>query len=539
MKFKQKIMASALALGLVTSSVFVSNADIKSQQLEVHFINVGQGDATYIELPDGTDMLIDSGDGKYGKSVVNYLKNQEKDIDIEYLIATHPDSDHVGGMQEVFKQLNIKNFYYPTDAPHTTQTWKNVLDLASKEGCSIKDAKTGTNLNIGGAEIKFIQPTKDYEDRNDDSVVTLVNYCNKKVLLTGDIGENTENDMVSQNLVPDVDILKVAHHGSAYSSTQSFLNKAKAENAVISVGKDNSYGHPNANAINRLTAAGSKIWRTDVTGDIVAKLDCSNLTINGQSVANGNTSSKNNWVQENGSWYYYKNGVKQKGWIQDSNKWYYLNSAGVMQKGWTQVNGVWYYLQSNGAMTTGWQQAGKNWYYLKQSGAMATGWQQVGSNWYYLRGSGVMATGWEQVGNSWYYLENSGVMAKGWKQLSGNWYYLNNGGAMSLGWQQIQGKWYYFYGSGVMATNTTIGGWNINASGVGTPPSTGGTSNGGSSNNNGSTSDTSGIVYANGGSSSSNKYHKSPNAHGMKDAIKMTRNQAKSKGYIPCGSCYR
>lgn len=329
-----------------TNGVFIT------QNMEVHFINVGQGDSTYIELGDGTDILIDGGESKYGNTVVNYLKNLEKDIDLEYVIATHPDSDHVGGLQEVFKQLNVKNFYYPTDAPHNTQTWNNVLDLAKAEGCNILDAKSGTTLNIGGAVLKFVHPEIDYTDNNEDSVVTLLDYNNTEVLLTGDAESTTENDMVNQNLVGDIDVLKVGHHGSNTSTTQAFLNKVKPEHSVISVG-ENSYGHPTSTILNRLINSGSKVWRTDKNGNIIL-------------ISNGST----------------------------------------------------YNIKANGNPTT---------------------------------------TPIPDSGN--------------------------------------QGN-----------DNTT---------------------------------DTSQIVYANGGSSSSNKYHKSATAHGMKDAIKMTENEAKTKGYVACGSCYR
>lgn len=335
-----------------TNGVFIT------QNMEVHFINVGQGDSTYIELGDGTDILIDGGESKYGNTVVNYLKNLEKDIDLEYVIATHPDSDHVGGLQEVFKQLDVKNFYYPVDAPHDTQTWNNVLNLAKTEGCKILDAKSGTTLNIGGAVLKFVHPATDYKDNNEDSVVTLLDYNNTEVLLTGDAEATTENDMVNQNLVGDVDVLKVGHHGSNSSTTQAFLNKVKPEHSVISVG-ENSYGHPTSTILNRLVNSGSKVWRTDKNGNVI-------LTSNGYT----------------------------------------------------------YSIKANGNPIT-------------------------------------------------------------------------------------------------------------------TPvPDNGGNSGNGNSGNNNAT-DTSQIVYANGGSSASNKYHKSANAHGMKGAIKMTENEAKKKGYVACGSCYR
>lgn len=282
MGFKKKFLSSVIALGLVVSNMFISNAN--TQQLEVHHINVGQGESIYIELPDGSDILIDAGKSNYGSTVVNYLKGQEKDIDIEYLIATHPDADHVGGMQEVFKELNIKNFIYPTDAPHDTKTWQNVLSLADAEGCNIKDSTPGTTFNIGGATMKFIQPSVDYSDNNDDSVVTYLEYKDINFMFTGDIEADAEKDMVAKNLVPDVDFMSVPHHGSKGSSTEAFLVKAKPEYAIVSVGADNSYGHPSADALNRYNAIGSKVYRTDQLGDIVIKTDGNTASINGNNV---------------------------------------------------------------------------------------------------------------------------------------------------------------------------------------------------------------------------------------------------------------
>ena len=282
MGFKKKFLSSVIALGLVVSNMFISNAN--TQQLEVHHINVGQGESIYIELPDGSDVLIDAGKSNYGSTVANYLKGQEKNIDIEYLIATHPDADHIGGMQQVFKDLKVKNFIYPTDAPHDTKTWQNVLSLADAEGCTIKDSIPGTTFNIGGATIKFIQPSVDYSDNNDDSVVTYLEYKDVNFMFTGDIEADAEKDMVAKNLVPDVDFMSVPHHGSKGSSTEAFSEKAKPEHAIVSVGANNSYGHPTADALNRYNAIGSKVYRTDQLGDIVIKTDGNTATINGNNV---------------------------------------------------------------------------------------------------------------------------------------------------------------------------------------------------------------------------------------------------------------
>ena len=558
MKFKQKILSSILVSGLVASNLFISNANNK--QLEVHFIDVGQGDTTYIELPNGTDILIDAGESKYGSTVVNYLKNQEKNIEIDYLIATHPDSDHVGGMKDVFKQLNVKNFYYPYDASHNTQTWNNVLNLANEEGCKIVDAKSNTNLSIGEAEVKFIQPNKDYSDNNDDSAVVLIDYKNTEIMVTGDISELTEQDMVNQNLIPDIDVLKVAHHGSKYSSSKSFLNKAKPENSVISVGKDNNYGHPTSDTLNRLTSSGSKVWRTDLNGNIVVKSDGNNINITASKENSNEVNSQGNWVKENGYWYYVKNGIKLKGWIDLNgtwyyldntgkmltgwqlieNKWYYLESSGAMAKGWKQVGSTWYYLKPSGAMAKGWKQVGSKWYYLEPSGAMATGWKDLNGKWYYLKPSGAMATGWEQVGSKWYYMNTNGVMQKGWLQVGSKWYYLNQNGSMATGWLQVGSKWYYFYSSGVMATNTTIDGWKIDSNGVGSKINTGSNTNNGSNVNTESNTSNNSTVYV---TPSGKSYHFTKNCTTLKRSKKIlsvTLNQAKAQGKSdPCNMCVR
>lgn len=325
MKFKQRVLSSIVALGVVASSIFISNA--ATQNLEVHFINVGQGDATYIELPDGTDILIDAGEGAYGNTVVQYLKNQEKGIDIEHLIVTHPDSDHVGGMQKVFTDLKVKNFYYPIDATNNTTTWKNVLNLAKKEGCRVLNAKPGHSINAGGTVVKFIQPTTDYKNTNDDSVVTLVDYKDTEILLTGDISQITENEMIKKNLLMDVDVLKVAHHGSSSSSTKAFLNKVKPENAIISVGK-NSYGHPKADAVNRLINAKAKVWRTDKNGNIVVSTNGNTTSIKatGKPITTTVSNTTNTTNNNNTSRTVYANGGASK-----SNKYHKTATAHGMK----------------------------------------------------------------------------------------------------------------------------------------------------------------------------------------------------------------
>lgn len=326
MKFNKKFISSILTLALVLSNVFIPSA--ATQQLEVHHINVGQGDATYIEFPNGTDMLIDSGKSGSGSTVVNYLKKQESNMTIDYLIATHPDADHVGGMQEVFKSMKVNNFIYPYDAQHDTQTWKNVLSLAKKEGCTIKDSKSGTSFNFGGAVVKFIHPTTDYKDTNEDSVVTFIDYKDAEFMFTGDIEKQTEIDMVELGLVRNIDFMSVPHHGSKSSSTPYFLVEADPEYAIVSVGQ-NSYGHPVPEVLQRYANIGAKVYRTDKLGNIVIKTDGNTATINGSKVSIGatNTTKKSltkdiyKYDARKGKYLTYING---KGYSQYS----YLNTSG-------------------------------------------------------------------------------------------------------------------------------------------------------------------------------------------------------------------
>ena len=173
------------------------------------------------------------------------------------------------------------------------------------------------------------------------------------------------------------------------------------------------------------------------------------------------------WQKIDGVWYYLKNdSLMSTGWLKQGNTWYYLNGSGRMLTGWYKVGNTWYYSNGSGAMLTGWQKIGGTWYYLRESGAMATGWIQLSGKWYYLNGSGAMQTGWYKVGSTWYYSNGSGAMLTGWQKIGGTWYYLRESGAMAIGWLQLSGKWYYLQKSGKMASDSWVGRYYVNKSGV-------------------------------------------------------------------------
>lgn len=265
MKLSKKLLSLGLA-AIISAGTYINSYPATKQNMHIEFIDVGAGDAIYIETPSGDDILIDSGTASNGTKVVNYLKSQEKNMDLEYVISTHPDADHVGGLKYVFQNMKVKKFYYPKDASYSTQTAKEVINLAKKEsGCKIYDAKSGVKIKSGGATLEFVHSSKNYSTDNEDSVMTYIDYGNLEVLLTGD----AENGAEAAGKKYNVDILQVPHHGSSGSSSSSFIKKYDPEKIIISTdGK--KYGHPSSAALNRYKNYDKNIdvYRTDRNGNI-------------------------------------------------------------------------------------------------------------------------------------------------------------------------------------------------------------------------------------------------------------------------------
>lgn len=270
-----KIIISFILILSLFSFSHQSNA--ASNSLSVHVINVGQGDAIFVKVPTGETILIDG--GKSGTTVINYLKKQ-KVTSLTAVVSTHPDADHIGGLDEVIKAFKVKYVYAPK-VSHTTQAYKSFLSAVKSKKLTIKTAQNGVVIpeKDKNTEIKFIAPVKTYakSDLNNWSGVLSVKHGSKKFLLTGDAELKSENDMMAKKLISKVDVLKVGHHGASTSSSAKFLSLAKPTYSVISVGK-NSYGHPTSSTVKRLSAVKSKIYRTDKSGNII-------FTSNGKSVS--------------------------------------------------------------------------------------------------------------------------------------------------------------------------------------------------------------------------------------------------------------
>lgn len=246
--------------------------------LEVHFIDVGQGDATLIKC-DGHYMLIDAGNNDKGTLVQNYLQHQGVET-LDYVIGTHPDADHIGGMDVVLYKFDCKTIIMP-DVANDTRTYDDVVQTMKNKGYQTTYPVVGETYTIGGATFTIIAPNKEYgNDMNSWSVGVLLQNGNHRFLFTGDAEEGAEQDILQNGIDISADVYKVAHHGSNTATSQAFLDAVHPTYAVISAGAGNSYGHPHAEVLNRLRAAGVSVFRTDEQGTIVAASDGTTLTWN-------------------------------------------------------------------------------------------------------------------------------------------------------------------------------------------------------------------------------------------------------------------
>lgn len=236
--------------------------------LSVHFIDVGQGDSILIDY--GTyEMLIDG--GRYDDCAV-YISSYI-DGPLEVMVATHPDADHIGGLDDVLDAFVVEHIWVNGDTA-TTSTYVDFMAAVSAEGAQVHQAQRGDHISLSTLTFDVLHPAILLSsDKNENSIVLLLSFGQVDFLFTGDAESGAESSMLAAGLISDIDIIKVAHHGSKYSSTASFLAAAQPEIAIYSAGAGNPYGHPAPETITRLHDAGATVYGTDVHGDIVVTTD--------------------------------------------------------------------------------------------------------------------------------------------------------------------------------------------------------------------------------------------------------------------------
>ena len=278
--------AAAILTVLVLAALFVwrmlgSPEDGKTQitlpngELHVWFLDVGQADSSLL-VCDGQAMLIDGGNVDDASYVVASLE-QYGVTSLDYVINTHCDEDHVGGLAGVLAKFPAEHVWSST-AEYGTKAFSNFVKYANEQGRAIEIPSPGDTFTLGEAEITVLGPLRDYENNNENSIVLRVDYGETSFLFTGDMGITAEDELVESGARLDATVLKVGHHGSAGSTGYVFLREVMPDDAVISVGTDNSYGHPTEAALSRLRDADAQVFRTDLQGVIHAVSDGRSVT---------------------------------------------------------------------------------------------------------------------------------------------------------------------------------------------------------------------------------------------------------------------
>lgn len=246
-------------------------------ELQIHFIDVGQGDSTLI-ICDSEAMLIDAGDNDQGTKVQNYLQKQGIES-LKYVICTHPDADHIGGMDVILYKFDCETILM-TDEEKDTNTYRDVIDTMNGKNYKNTLPIVGKQYSLGNAEFTILAPSRLGDDSNNNSISIILTHGDNKFLFTGDAEEQEENDIINSGIPIDADVYKVGHHGSSSSSSINFLNTISPVYAVISCAEGNSYGHPHAETLNNLRTMGVQVFRTDEQGSIVATSDGTNIIWN-------------------------------------------------------------------------------------------------------------------------------------------------------------------------------------------------------------------------------------------------------------------
>ena len=260
------------------------SADILSDDnmgLSVHYIDVGQGDCSLL-VCDGKTMLVDAGENGHESDVINYLRSQNIDK-LDYIVASHQHSDHIGGLAEVITEFGCDTLIMPrltkAQTP-TNNTYTDFLKAIKNSGVKTLASNPDDVYNLGSAVIEIFGPvTDDAEDINNMSIVMKATYGSNSFLFTGDAEKEEELEIIETGADIDCDVLKAGHHGSKTSSSKEFLAEVTPDICVIQVGENNDYGHPHSASLKRIEKFTKNIYRNDICGDIILHSDGEKISV--------------------------------------------------------------------------------------------------------------------------------------------------------------------------------------------------------------------------------------------------------------------
>lgn len=267
------LAATAISVGAIVAPM--NQSDING--LKVHYIDVGQGDSILIQQGK-YNMLIDAGDNSKGEIVKAYLKKENvKKLDV--VIGTHVHEDHIGGMDDVVKALDVSKIYFPKNTS-TTATFTSFVNAAANKNLKFTVGKMGENFSFGEAKASILSPISDtYSNANNYSIVLKMVYGQTSFLFMGDAEKLNEKEILNAKEDVSANVIKIGHHGSNTSSSEEFIKAVNPTYGVISVGENNTYGHPNKEIIDLLNKQNIKILRTDQNGSIVITSDGKSLSV--------------------------------------------------------------------------------------------------------------------------------------------------------------------------------------------------------------------------------------------------------------------
>ena len=263
------IIAAVFGINEISKSSIPEGTKVEDGEAMIHFIDVGQGDAILITMSEG-NVLIDAGTNSSEDALQNYL-DTHRITEIEYAVFTHPHDDHIGGADMILENYDVKNVLIP-NYPSNTRTYERMMDGIEKEKAVLHLAKPDMTFSVGDMMFAVLAPiTEMPKDTNNSSIVLKAVYGETAFMFTGDAEEAPEEEIIARYSKDSLkcDLLKVGHHGSRTSTSQEFLDIVSPEYAVIQVGIDNEYAHPQQVTLDKLRDAGTQYYRTDLHGDIV------------------------------------------------------------------------------------------------------------------------------------------------------------------------------------------------------------------------------------------------------------------------------